>query len=174
MSAEERWAIVEIMGHRVVCGRVTEITQFGVPMCRVEVPTIDGEGFQLAQDYGGASIFCITNTTKAECVKRAPRPYTAPTFQLGAGDEEEDDVENCEACNKRIGGDDIKRDVEGVPLCKECWLAEPKVKRCITCDQTFEVTDIKLDVHNDPWCPECWAKYSPAPAAATDGEATGA
>lgn len=96
MSTEERWAIVEIMGHRVVCGRVTEVTQFGVPMCRVEIPTVDGEGFQMVQEYGGSAIFSITSATKAECVKRAPRPYTAPTFQLGAVEHDATGVEDAE------------------------------------------------------------------------------
>jgi hypothetical protein len=38
----EGWAVVEIMGHVRIAGRVREETQFGAAMIRVDVPAVDG------------------------------------------------------------------------------------------------------------------------------------
>jgi hypothetical protein len=53
------WAIVEIMGHKVVAGYVTKDEQFGQPMLRVDVPPTDAYP-AFTQHYGVQSIYCIT------------------------------------------------------------------------------------------------------------------
>jgi hypothetical protein len=41
------WAIVEVMGHARYAGRVSEYSELGVPLVRVEVPAVNGEpGFE--------------------------------------------------------------------------------------------------------------------------------
>jgi hypothetical protein len=73
----EGWAIVELMGHRRLAGRVSQAEQYGVAMLRLDVPPT--EGAQAAtQFYGGSSIYCVTPVSEdvarrvAECNSPAP------------------------------------------------------------------------------------------------------
>lgn len=75
--AFEAWAIVEIMGHQIVGGKVSEETHFGSPLMRVDVPkSSKREGFTVY--YGGNAIYKITPTTeeivKAFVEKQDPEP----------------------------------------------------------------------------------------------------
>ena len=73
----EEWAIVEIMGHRIISGRVSEVTRFGAPFCRVEVDLPDGT--IAAQEYSGSAIFCITPSDEATVRRRqASGTYAGP------------------------------------------------------------------------------------------------
>lgn len=65
----DQWAIVELMGHRKLAGRVTEHVIAGASLLRIDVPDVpasDGipelPGF--TQFYGPSSIYCLTPTTK--------------------------------------------------------------------------------------------------------------
>jgi len=54
-----QWAIVEIMGRKVVSGYITQAVQFGLPMLRIDVPaTSIWPAF--TQDYGAQAIYAIT------------------------------------------------------------------------------------------------------------------
>jgi hypothetical protein len=53
----ETWAIVELMGHVRIGGRLTEEERFGVKMGRLDVP--NGDAF-VTQFFGGASVYRIT------------------------------------------------------------------------------------------------------------------
>jgi len=56
---EGQWAIVEIMGRKVVVGYITQAVQFGLPMLRIDVPaTSIWPAF--TQDYGAQAIYAIT------------------------------------------------------------------------------------------------------------------
>lgn len=53
------WAIVELMGHRKIGGRVTEQIIAGAPLLRIDVPEVSGQpGF--TQFYGPSSIYMAT------------------------------------------------------------------------------------------------------------------
>jgi hypothetical protein len=54
-----QWAIVELMGHKVVAGLVTKSEQLGKPMLRVDVPETSAHP-SFTQFYGETSIYCIT------------------------------------------------------------------------------------------------------------------
>lgn len=72
---EERYAVVEIFGHRKHVGRVMEVERYGAKMLRVDVPK-DGD-FALGYEthfYSGAAIFGETPCTLA-MVKKANEPY---------------------------------------------------------------------------------------------------
>lgn len=71
-----RWAVVEIMGHRKHAGRVEEVSQFGAAMLRVSIFT-DGDTAIATHDYGGGSIFAITDCTEefARNMERRWRQY---------------------------------------------------------------------------------------------------
>lgn len=63
----EEWAIVELMGHRQIAGRVSETTLAGAPMLRIDIPVDPdpgevGEKF-FSQFYGPQAIYCLTVTT---------------------------------------------------------------------------------------------------------------
>src|SRR5262245_43655089 len=60
----EGWAILELMGHVRLAGRVTEESHFGVALGRIDIPTLAGDGYT-TQYFGGSSIYRLTPTTEA-------------------------------------------------------------------------------------------------------------
>lgn len=75
--AFEAHCIVEIMGHQVIAGKVSEETHFGSPLMRVDVPkTSKRDSFTVY--YGGGAIYKITPTTEEICAafveKQEPEP----------------------------------------------------------------------------------------------------
>lgn len=79
----ESWAIVEIMGHRKLCGRVTEETIGGAAMIRIDVPPVgerDGAYGQslperpaFTQYFNSSSIFSLTPCTEEVARQAADR-----------------------------------------------------------------------------------------------------
>lgn len=57
----DQWAILELMGHVRLAGRVTEEEMFGAKIGRIEIP--HGEDF-ITQYFGGGSIYRLTPTTE--------------------------------------------------------------------------------------------------------------
>lgn len=75
--AFEAHCIVEIMGHQIIAGKVSEETHFGSPLMRVDVPkTSKRDSFTVY--YGGGAIYKITPTTEEICAafveKQEPEP----------------------------------------------------------------------------------------------------
>lgn len=60
----EKWAIVELMGHRIIGGLVTEEQRFGSTMLRVDVMPADDTGETMTQYYNSHSIFGLTLTSE--------------------------------------------------------------------------------------------------------------
>lgn len=58
------WAIVEVMGHRQVCGMVSEATVAGAQMLRVDVPGKAAGETIATQYYSPSAIYCLTPTTE--------------------------------------------------------------------------------------------------------------
>lgn len=54
-----QWAIVELMGHKVVAGLVSKSEMLGKPMLRVDVPSTSAYP-EFTQFYGDSSIYCVT------------------------------------------------------------------------------------------------------------------
>jgi hypothetical protein len=94
MEAQEKfesWAIVELMGHRRIAGRVTEQVIGGAALLRIDVPqcpeiaaheendpywpghtrTVEAKPFisGYTQFYGAAAIYCLTPTTEEIAVR---------------------------------------------------------------------------------------------------------
>lgn len=61
MEQSETWAIVELMGHIRLAGRITEEEKFGSKMGRLDIPTADGF---ITQYFGGGSVYRITFVTE--------------------------------------------------------------------------------------------------------------
>lgn len=72
----DQWAIVELMGHVRVAGRVTEEEHFGAKLGRVDIPTHDG-GFA-TQFFGGGSVYrltpCAEEVARAVALRNQPEP----------------------------------------------------------------------------------------------------
>lgn len=54
------WAVLEIMGHKVVAGYVEETTLAGAPMLKITIPPKAEGDDPKTQYYGGSSIYCMT------------------------------------------------------------------------------------------------------------------
>lgn len=75
--AFEAFAIVELMGHARIAGKVTEETVFGTAMMRVDVPkTGRRDGF--TKFYSPNSIYCLTPTDEATAQAAAEKFDEAP------------------------------------------------------------------------------------------------
>lgn len=70
----EGWAILELMGHRRIGGYVREVTMFGAPMARIDIPCEP----PATQFYGGSAVFCMTPTTEAIARAAAKTSVPAP------------------------------------------------------------------------------------------------
>lgn len=73
----ESWAIVELMGHKVVAGKVSKSELVGPPKLRVDVPatSIYPEFTQL---YGDAAIYCVTFVSEEVARRTAEANKTNP------------------------------------------------------------------------------------------------
>jgi hypothetical protein len=75
----ESYAIVELMGHSRIAGKVTEITVFGTSMLQVDVPkTTRREGY--TKIYSAAAVYCITPTDEHTAQVAAER-FDEPAIQ---------------------------------------------------------------------------------------------
>lgn len=108
----ERWAIVALMGHRQVAGRVSEEMFAGTPMCRVDIPL--AEGSFSTRLFGGAALYEVTYVSEevaraiaarqpahpisewtAQSLGLLPKPESpAPGRFLADGDDQDDELED--------------------------------------------------------------------------------
>ena len=72
----DSWAILELMGHVRMAGRVTEEERFGSKLGRIDVPDENG-GFTTVY-FGAGSVYRLTATTeevaRAVAVRNKPEP----------------------------------------------------------------------------------------------------
>ncbi len=71
----EEWAILELMGHRRLAGKVSEAVIFGGSLLRIDIPGNDNT-WQATQYYSVQSIYCITPV--AEDIARAMAKQLRP------------------------------------------------------------------------------------------------
>lgn len=96
---EPTWAVLELFGHQVIAGQISEVPIAGVAMLRVDVPPVNGKA-GYTKFYGGSAIYGITPTDQGSALHAAQHldaapitPYTIPYRQLPpARYTEEDDV----------------------------------------------------------------------------------
>ena len=112
MSAEpnlfDGWAIVELMGHTRMAGKVTEEEHFGAKLGRIDIPKPDGGCF--TQFFSGSSLFRLTPTTE-EIARRAaaggnPEPVSAWELRLPAPKQEAEPDELYAPEDEPINDDD--------------------------------------------------------------------
>lgn len=98
-QAFETWALVELMGHRRMAGKVSEQTIAGAGTIRVDVFVGDAPEPAVTQFYGGGSIYCLTpiseTTARTFARQNIPTPISSWEMQsieaaAGNGDDEYD------------------------------------------------------------------------------------
>ena len=76
-QALDQWAIVALMGHQQIAGRVTEAELGGGKLLRIDVPEVDGRQ-ALTRFFGTAAIYDITfvseETARAFASRLRPEP----------------------------------------------------------------------------------------------------
>lgn len=77
-SGYESWAILELFGHTVIAGFVSEETMFGAKLLRIDVPTVDEQHPGFTKYYGGAAIYGMTPTTEAHARAAAAQIRVRP------------------------------------------------------------------------------------------------
>jgi hypothetical protein len=96
----ECWAVLELMGHRKLAGRVTEATLGGASFLRLDVPGLTPESPAVTQFYSPAAVYCLTPVSEevARQVARTFRPRPVESWELPLlGQHMDDDDENeCE------------------------------------------------------------------------------
>jgi len=83
-TAEEKgfegWALLELMGHRKMAGRLTEVTIGGGAFIRIDVFSGKDKKAMATQFYRPDAVYCITPTTeeiaRAYAQKCQPEPVT--------------------------------------------------------------------------------------------------
>jgi hypothetical protein len=111
----EQWAILELMGHRRLAGKVTDAEIGGGAFIRIDIPMRNGENS--TQFYSPGAVYCITPTTEEIACKMAmtyqPEPVNRWEFaQLESpapeqsndmfGDyngDDDDDAQPVDGCN---------------------------------------------------------------------------
>ncbi|MBN1485620.1 MAG: hypothetical protein JXA37_12975 [Chloroflexia bacterium] len=74
--AEPTWAIVELFGHNVIAGQVSEVTIAGGPFLRVDVPVGDqvaGDPLAYTKFFHANAIYAITPSGEKEARQAASR-----------------------------------------------------------------------------------------------------
>lgn len=85
----DEWAILEILGHRRLGGRVSEATIAGASFLRIDVPEADGQP-AMTQYYAPSSVYALTPTTE-DIARRAAalfRPAPISRWELAAAPSE--------------------------------------------------------------------------------------
>ena len=77
----ESWAVVELMGHVTLSGRVTEENHFGSVLGRIDLPCKDGD-FK-TQFFHGNSIYRLTPCTEEVARAVAVSHDASPVFLWG-------------------------------------------------------------------------------------------
>jgi len=102
------WAIVELLGHVRLAGRVSEEEHFGAKLGRLDIPT--GAGFT-TQFFGGNSVYRLTPVTEeiARAVAERNQPEPVSRWELPA------QASSSARCTS-VARDDDDDDLSDVPL----------------------------------------------------------
>ena len=82
-STLDTWAILELMGHRRMAGRVSEAQIGGASFIRIDIPETDSQP-AFTQFYSGQAVYCITPTTEEIARRIAANTFSRPVhaFEL--------------------------------------------------------------------------------------------
>lgn len=83
-AAFEGWAVLELMGHRRLGGKVSEAQIAGVSFLRIDMPADEAGRPDLTQYYSPQSVYCLTPATEEIARAADRRARSAPMGQLAA------------------------------------------------------------------------------------------
>jgi hypothetical protein len=87
------WAIVELMGHNRVVGRVSEVVQYGVTQMQIDA-IVPGEAELKTQYVGGAALFRMTPCSEAQArADWSVASYRAPQLTEHRSDDIEEEAD---------------------------------------------------------------------------------
>jgi hypothetical protein len=72
----DEWAILELMGHRRLAGKVTDAVIGGGAFIRIDIPTKDKS--KITQFYSPGSVYCISPCTEEIATQVAIRSEPEP------------------------------------------------------------------------------------------------
>lgn len=102
-----QWGIVELMGHKVVAGRISKSEEFGTVLLRVDVPATNAFP-EFTQMYGNSAIYCVTFTTEevARLTAKSTKvnPVSVYTPELITKEKLQEVVQQYEARLQRLRG----------------------------------------------------------------------
>jgi hypothetical protein len=75
------WAVIELMGHVRIAGRVSEVDRYGSKVGRIDVPQADGTF--ITQFFGGSSLYRETAVTEEVARAVAGNGVSIPTWAWG-------------------------------------------------------------------------------------------
>ena len=77
-----RWMFVELLGHNKIAGFVSEYTQWGQTLLRIDVPagvdTKTGKMMFTTQLYGTHALYCATPINESDAIELAKQYRPAP------------------------------------------------------------------------------------------------
>jgi hypothetical protein len=100
-NEQVQYGIVELMGHKVVAGKISKSEMFGKPMLRVDIPGV-GNIPPFTQFYGDTAIYCITFVSEeiasrvaadTQAIPVIPYSYKPPQLTNHVG-EDDDDIDH--------------------------------------------------------------------------------
>lgn len=74
----EQWAIIELFGHNVIAGFVSEQTIGGAALVRVDVPQVDDNHPAFTKFFGGGAIYAMTPTSEQHARQAAAQIRVRP------------------------------------------------------------------------------------------------
>lgn len=89
----EQWAIVELMGRKVVAGKISKSELLGKPLLRVDVPAI-GNIPEFTQMFGESAIYCVTFVSEQQARRTAEVTRNKPILVYDVRQLEDHDQEN--------------------------------------------------------------------------------
>lgn len=79
----EHWALVEVMGHLRLAGRVSEQVLAGASFVRVDIPAVDGKQ-PFTRLFGASAIYSVTIVDEETAKLAAAQLRTAPMDEWSA------------------------------------------------------------------------------------------
>jgi hypothetical protein len=79
------WAILELMGHRRLGGKVQDVEMFGARMCRIDIPDArHADKTHATQFYSAPSVYCVTPCSEetARQVAKLNQPAPVQRWEL--------------------------------------------------------------------------------------------
>jgi len=177
----DTWALVEIMGHKQIAGRVSETTLAGAGMLRVDVPAVPGEPGVPGRSAGHSGMPGFTKLLSPSAIYAITPVEESVARQLAASLRERPveiwrlDASRALPPARRAEIEDDDEDMEDVPRCRVCgctdehacpggcsWVEDPEGgDLCSACAERMKNCPIENCPEDATGCP-CHLVLGPA------------